>query len=176
MGRYEEAFKRSLVDPESFWGEAAAGITWDKKWDKVLDASNPPFYRWFVGGRLNTCYNMLDRHVDGGRADQDALIYDSPVTGVVKKFTYRELRDIVAKFAGALAGMGVRKGDTVIVYMPAVPEAVVSMLACARIGAVHSVVFGGFAPNELAIRIDDAKPKVIISASCGMEGRKVIEY
>jgi propionyl-CoA synthetase len=176
MGRYDDAFRRSIEDPDGFWGEAAEGITWEKRWDKVLDASNAPFYRWFTGGRMNTCYNCLDRHVEGGRADQDALIYDSPVTGVLKKFTYRELRDTVALAAGALASLGVKKGDTVILYMPMVPEALINMLACARIGAVHSVVFGGFAPNELAIRIDDAKPKVIISASCGMEGKKVIEY
>ncbi|MBM4398091.1 MAG: propionyl-CoA synthetase, partial [Deltaproteobacteria bacterium] len=159
-----------------FWGEAAEGISWERRWDRVLDDSNPPFYRWFAGGRLNTCYNALDRHVEGGRADQVALIYDSPITGAVLKLTYRELRDRVATFAGALRGLGVGRGDTVILYMPMVPEAVVAMLACARIGAVHSVVFGGFAPNELAIRIDDAQPKAILSASCGLEGRKVIEY
>ncbi len=176
MGRYQEMYRRSLEDPEGFWGEAAEAIHWEKKWDKVLDASNAPFYRWFVGGELNTCYNALDRHVEGGRADQLALIYDSPVTGQVQKFTYRELRDTVARFAGALKGIGVGKGDTVIVYMPMVPQALVAMLACARLGAVHSVVFGGFAPNELAVRIDDAKPKVILTASCGIEGAKVIEY
>ncbi len=176
MGRYQEMYRRSLEDPEGFWGEAAEAIHWEKKWDKVLDTSNAPFYRWFVGGELNTCYNALDRHVDGGRADQLALIYDSPVTGQVQKFTYRELRDTVARFAGALKGIGVGKGDTVIVYMPMVPQALVAMLACARLGAVHSVVFGGFAPNELAVRIDDAKPKVILTASCGIEGAKVIEY
>jgi len=176
MGRYQEMYRRSLEDPEGFWGEAAEAIHWEKKWDKVLDTSDAPFYRWFVGGELNTCYNALDRHVDGGRADQLALIYDSPVTGQVQKFTYRELRDTVARFAGALKGIGVGKGDTVIVYMPMVPQALVAMLACARLGAVHSVVFGGFAPNELAVRIDDAKPKVILTASCGIEGAKVIEY
>ncbi len=176
MGRYVETFKRSLEDKEGFWAEVAEGISWEKKWDKVLDDSNPPFYKWFVGGQLNTCYNALDRHVEGGRADQDAMIYDSPVTDTLKKYTYRELRDEVAKVAGALRDMGVGKGDTVILYMPMVPQAAMAMLACARIGAVHSVVFGGFAPNELAIRIDDAKPKVIISASCGIEGAKVIAY
>jgi propionyl-CoA synthetase len=176
MGRYNEVFKRSLEDPAGFWGEAAEGIVWEKKWDKVLDDSNPPFYRWFTGGKMNTCYNALDRHVEGGRAEQTALIYDSPVTDQVKKYTYRELRDLVARFAGALTNLGVKKGDTVIVYMPMIPEAAIAMYACARIGAVHSVVFGGFAPNELAIRIDDAKPKVIITASCGLEGKKVIEY
>ena len=176
MGRYDEVFRRSLEDPNGFWGEAAQMVTWTKTWDKVLDDSNPPFYRWFVGGELNTCYNALDRHVEGGRADQVALIYDSPVTDQVKKFTYRELRDEVARFAGALKGLGVGKGDTVVIYMPMVPQAVVSMLACARLGAVHSVVFGGFAPHELAVRIDDAKPKVIVSASCGIEGAKVLAY
>jgi len=173
---YDEAFKQSIKEPDKFWGEAAEMIHWEKKWDKVLDFTNPPFYKWFVGAELNTCYNALDRHVDGGRADQNALIYDSPVTNTIKKFTYRELRDYVAKFAGVLTGLGVGKGDRVIVYMPMIPEALVSMLACARIGAVHSVVFGGFAPRELAIRIDDATPKVIVSASCGIEGAKVIPY
>ncbi|MFU8856789.1 MAG: propionyl-CoA synthetase [Deferrisomatales bacterium] len=176
MGRYDEVFRRSLEDPNGFWGEAAEAVTWTKKWDRVLDDSNPPFYRWFVGGELNTCYNALDRHVESGRADQVALIYDSPVTDQVQKLTYRELRDQVARFAGVLRGLGVGKGDTVIVYMPMVPQAVVSMLACARLGAVHSVVFGGFAPHELAVRIDDAKPKVMVSASCGIEGAKVLAY
>ncbi len=170
MGRYDELFNRSLSDSEGFWAEAAEAITWEKKWDRVLNDDNPPFYRWFEGGKLNTCYNALDRHVEGGRADQTALIYDSPVTNTVKKYTYRELRDTVAAFAGVLKGMGVGKGDTVIVYMPMVPESAIAMLACARIGAVHSVVFGGFAPNELAIRIDDAMPKVIVSASCCIVG------
>jgi propionyl-CoA synthetase len=176
MGKYDEVFKRSIEDPNGFWGEAAEAISWYKKWDKVLDDSKAPFYRWFVGGELNTCYNALDRHVEGGRADQLALIYDSPVTDQVQKFTYRELRDIVSRFAGGLRGLGVSKGDTVIIYMPMVPHAVIAMLACARLGAVHSVVFGGFAPHELAIRIDDAKPKVIITASCGIEVKRVIEY
>ncbi|MBN2232651.1 MAG: propionyl-CoA synthetase [Deltaproteobacteria bacterium] len=177
MGKYAEMFRRSIEDPEGFWGEAGADIQWSKKWDKVLDDGNKPFYRWFVGGELNTCYNALDYHVENGRADQTALIYDSPVLGTVKKFTYRELLDEVARFAGVLRGKGVQKGDTVIIYMPMIPEAAVAMLACARIGAVHSVVFGGFAPNELAIRINDAKPRVMVSASCGLEGAaKVIPY
>jgi propionyl-CoA synthetase len=176
MGQYRELFDKSLKDPQGFWGEAAEEISWYKKWDKVLDDTNAPFYRWFVGGELNTCYNALDRHVDGGRADQIALIYDSPVTGQVQKFTYRELLDQVSRFAGALKGLGVEKGDTVVIYMPMVPQALVAMLACARLGAVHSVVFGGFAPKELAIRIDDAKPKVMISASCGIEVNRNIEY
>jgi propionyl-CoA synthetase len=175
-GRYEEAFSRSINDPEAFWGEAAEGIHWFKKWDKVLDDSNKPFYRWFRGGVVNTCYNALDRHVEGGRADQLALIYDSPVTNTVRTYTYRELRDEVAKVAGVLSGLGVVKGDRVIIYMPMTPEAPIAMLACARIGAVHSVVFGGFASNELAVRINDALPKVIITASCGIEVGRVIDY
>jgi propionyl-CoA synthetase len=176
MGRYDEVFKRSIHDPEGFWGDAAEAIHWYKKWDRVLDDSNKPFYRWFAGGEMNTCFNCLDRHVEGGRADQVALIYDSPVTGTITKFTYRELLDQVSRFAGALKGLGVGKGDTVIIYMPMVPQAAVAMLACARLGAIHSVVFGGFAAHELAIRIDDAKPKVMVSASCGIEVKKIIEY
>ncbi|NQU60956.1 MAG: propionyl-CoA synthetase [Rhodospirillales bacterium] len=174
---YDDAYRRSLDDPEGFWGEVAEDVRWIKKWDKVLDSSNKPFYRWFVGGELNTCFNALDRHVEEGRADQTALIYDSPVTGgMVRKYTYRELRDEVATFAGAMAGLGVVKGDRVIIYMPMVPEAAIAMLACARIGAIHSVVFGGFASNELAVRIDDAKPKLMVAASCGIEVGRVIEY
>jgi propionyl-CoA synthetase len=176
MGKYDEVFQRSINDPEGFWGEAAEHIDWYRKWDRVLDDSNKPFYRWFTGGELNTCYNALDRHVENGRADQTALIYDSPVTGQIKKFTYRELRDMTARFAGVLKSLGVSKGDTVVIYMPMVPEAAVAMLACARLGAVHSVVFGGFAPNELAIRIDDARPKILITASGALEVKKLIEY
>ncbi|MEE8265550.1 MAG: propionyl-CoA synthetase, partial [Acidiferrobacterales bacterium] len=149
---------------------------WTKRWDKVLDDSNKPFYRWFSGGEVNTCYNALDVHIENGRGAQAALIYDSPVTGKIKTFSYTELRDKVANCAGALAAMGVKKGDRVIIYMPMVPQAVVAMLACARLGAVHSVVFGGFAANELAVRIDDAQPKVIVSASCGIEVNRVIPY
>ena len=176
-GPYEEAYSRSINDPEEFWGDAAKDISWIKKWDKVLDDSKKPFYRWFKGAEVNTCYNALDRHVDAGHGDRLALIYDSPVTGnTVRKYTFSELRDEVAKFAGVLAAQGVGKGDRVIVYMPMVPEAAIAMLACARIGAVHSVVFGGFASNELAVRINDAKPKVIVSASCGIEGAKTIQY
>ena len=176
MGKYDEIFNRSISDPEGFWAEAAEAIHWYKKWDKALDDSNKPFYRWFAGGEMNTCYNAVDRHVEGGRAEQVALIYDSPVTDTIRKFTYKELLDLVSRFAGALKGLGVGKGDTVIIYMPMVPQATVAMLACARLGAIHSVVFGGFAPHELAIRIDDAKPKVIVSASCGIEVKKIIEY
>jgi propionyl-CoA synthetase len=176
MGRYEDAYRRSLDDPEGFWGEAAAAIEWVEPWARVLDDSRAPFYRWFTGGRLNTCWNTLDRHVDGGRAEQLALVYDSPVTETVARFTYRELRDAVARFAGALRNLGVEHGDRVIVYMPMVPEAVIAMLACARLGAVHSVVFGGFASHELASRIEDAKPKVVVSASCGLEPGRVVAY
>src|SRR5262245_52982463 len=176
MGRFDDVFRRSLDDPESFWAEAAAAIDWDEPWDRVLDDSRAPFYRWFPGGRMNTCYNALDRHVDGGRALQPALIYDSPVTETIATFTYRELRDAVARFAGALRALGVDRGDRVVLYMPMVPEAVIAMLACARLGAVHSVVFGGFASHELASRIEDAKPKVVVSASCGIEPGRVVEY
>jgi propionyl-CoA synthetase len=176
MDAYELAFERSIDDPDSFWGEAAEELHWYRRWDTVLDDRNPPFYRWFVGGVTNTCYNALDRHVDAGRGEQTALIYDSPVTGQVRTYTYRALRDEVARFAGALAAQGVTKGDRVLVYMPMVPEAVVAMLACARLGAVHSVVFGGFAPHELATRINDAKPRVIVAGSCGIETTRVIPY
>jgi propionyl-CoA synthetase len=176
MGTFDQIYRRSLEDPEGFWAEAAAEIDWVEPWNRVLDDSRVPFYRWFTGGRLNTCYNALDRHVERGRADQLALIYDSPVTDSVAAFTYRELRDAVARFAGALAAEGVEAGDRVIVYMPMVPEAVIAMLACARIGAVHSVVFGGFAANELASRIEDAKPKLVVSASCGIEPTGVVAY
>jgi len=175
-GRYDEVYARSLQDPEGFWAEAAENVHWYKRWDRVLDRSDAPFYRWFSGGLLNTCYNAVDRHVEGGRAEQLALVYDSPVAGVKGSYSYRELLHEVARFAGVLAGLGVRKGDRVLVYMPNIPEAVIGVLACARIGAIHSVVFGGFASNELSIRIDDARPKVVLSASCGIEGNRVIPY
>jgi propionyl-CoA synthetase len=173
---YSDVHRQSVENPEAFWGEAAAELYWYKKWDKVLDDANPPFYRWFAGGVTNTCYNVLDRHVDEGRGNQTAVIYDSPVTGTIEKYTYREFRDRVALFAGALQARGVHKGDRVIIYMPMIPEAVIAMLACARLGAIHSVVFGGFASQELAIRIDDCKPKVIVSASCGIEHGRIIDY
>ena len=176
MGRFDDVHARSLANPEEFWGEAAEGIAWHRRWDRVLDASKAPFYRWFPGGELNTCYNAVDRQIELGRGDQRALIYDSPITGVLRTLTYRALRNEVAMLAGALARLGVTKGDRVVLYMPMVPEAVVAMLACARLGAVHSVVFGGFAANELAVRIDDATPKVVVSASCGIEPGRVIEY
>ncbi len=175
-GAYAPAHEQSITDPAAFWSVAAAGIEWVTEPATVLDDSNPPFYRWFRGGTLNTCFNALDRHVRDGRGDQAALIYDSPVTGTSQTFTYAELLDRVATFAGALASLGVEKGDRVIVYMPMVPEAVVAMLACARLGAIHSVVFGGFAPAELSARIEDAEPKVIVSASCGIEPSRVVEY
>jgi len=173
---FDAIHARSLSDPAGFWAEAAEGISWIKRWDTVLDDSKPPFYRWFKGGVLNTCYNAVDRHVEQGRGDQAAIIYDSPVTNTVKSITFRELQDQVARFAGALRAQGVEKGDRVILYMPMIPESVVAMLACARLGAVHSVVFGGFAPNELATRINDAAPKVIVSASCGIEPNRVVKY
>jgi propionyl-CoA synthetase len=176
MGSYQKSYEESIQSPDSFWGDVAGDISWYKKYDRVLDDSGKPFYRWFTGGQLNTCYNALDYHVENGRGDQAALIYDSPVTGTIKKYTYKELLNEVALFAGALKENGIARGDRVIIYMPMIPEAAVAMLACARLGAVHSVVFGGFASNELAIRIDDAKPKMIVSASCGIEGKKVIEY
>ena len=173
---YSAVHRQSVENPEQFWGDVGEKLHWYSKWDKVLDDSNPPFYRWFPGGVTNTCYNALDRHVDEGRGNQIAVIYDSPVTGTIQKYTYREFRDKVALFAGALKARGVRKGDRVIIYMPMIPEAVIAMLACARLGAIHSVVFGGFASHELAVRIDDCKPKVIVSASCGIEHGKIIDY
>ncbi|PYP58375.1 MAG: propionyl-CoA synthetase [Gemmatimonadetes bacterium] len=172
----DDVYAQWVKDPEGFWAEAGEAIHWYKRWNRVLDGSRPPFYRWFPGAEVNTCYNALDWHVEHGRADQAALIYDSPVTGTVKSFTYRELRDEVARFAGALVGQGVGKGDRVIIYMPMVPEAAVAMLACARIGAIHSVVFGGFASHELAARISHARPEVIVSASCGIEVNRVVPY
>ena len=176
MGRYAQEFDRSLSDPDGFWGDAAKKIDWYQAPSVVLDASNPPFYRWFADGVLNTCFNALDRHVRDGRGDQAALIYDSPVTGTKRTYTYRELLDRVARFAGVLRGLGVDKGDRVIIYLPMIPEAAIATLACARIGAIHSVVFGGFAANELATRIDDAAPKAVVSASCGIETSRVVEY
>lgn len=174
--RYREVHARSLSDPEGFWGEAAREIDWIQAPTKVFDPSKGLYGRWFADGVVNTCYNALDRHVEGGRADQLALIHDSPVTGTVTKFTYRQLLDEVKAFAAVLADLRVGKGDRVIIYMPMVSEAVVAMLACARLGAVHSVVFGGFAAKELATRINDAKPKVILSASCGIEVSRIVPY
>jgi propionyl-CoA synthetase len=176
MGEYRQTYEHSLADPESFWRQAAESIDWVRPADRVLDAENAPFYRWFPGGQLNTCANALDRHVQAGHGSQLALVYDSPVTGSERTYTYAELTDRVARFAGALRGLGVGRGDRVIIYLPMVPEAVIAMLACARLGAVHSVVFGGFAPHELAVRIDDATPAVVVSASCGIEPTRTIAY
>ena len=176
MGRYQEEFRRSLQDPEGFWGEAAKAIRWDQPPERVLDRTRPNFPRWFPGARLNTCFNALDAHVEAGRGAQLALIHDSPVTNTVRRFTYAALRDEVALFAGALQRLGVVKGDRVVIYLPMVPEAVIAMLACARLGAVHSVVFGGFAAHELAARIDHARPRVLLCASCGIDAVRVLPY
>jgi propionyl-CoA synthetase len=173
---YEAVYRGWLENPERFWEKAAESIHWYKKWDQLLDSSRAPFYRWFSGALVNTCYNVLDVHVENGRGEQVALVYDSPVTDTIKTFTYRELLNDVALFAGALRQQGLEKGDRVIIYMPMVPETVIAMLACARLGAVHSVVFGGFAADELATRIDDARPKLIVSASCGIEVNRVVPY
>ncbi len=176
MSDYRTHLQRALVDPEGFWTEAAGQISWINRPQRALDEQNAPIYRWFSGGKLNMCFNALDRHVMNGRADQAALIYDSPVTGVQRTYTYAQLLELVARFAGVLRDLEVTKGDRVVIYMPMVPEAVIAMLACARIGAVHSVVFGGFAPAELAARIEDAEPVVIVSASCGVEPSRVVPY
>jgi propionyl-CoA synthetase len=173
---YEAVYARWQADPELFWAQAAQDVHWIKSWDKVLDDSRAPLYQWFAGAEVNSCYNALDVHVENGRAQQLALIYDSPVSDTYQNFTYQELRDKVATLAGVLANMGVAKGDRVIIYMPMVPEATMAMLACARIGAIHSVVFGGFAANELATRINDARPKVVLSASCGIEPARLVAY
>ena len=175
MPSYEQQFRRSVEDPEGFWGEAARLITWDEPPRAVFDPGDLAHPRWCADGRLNTCFNAVDRHI-AERGDQVALVHDSPVTGTIRTLTFRELRDEVARFAGALRGLGVGTGDRVVIYMPMVPEAAIAMLACARLGAVHSVVFGGFAPRELAVRIDDAKPKVIVAASCGIEPTRIVEY
>ena len=176
MGPYAKTYQASIEDPEAFWGAAAAGVSWIRTPRHVLDSSRAPFHRWFADGTLNTCFNALDRHVIAGRADQAALIYDSPVTGAQETITYAVLLERVAAFAGALRLLGVDKGDRVVIYLPMVPQAVVAMLACARLGAVHSVVFGGFAPAELAVRLDDARPRVVVTASCGVEPTRVVEY
>jgi propionyl-CoA synthetase len=173
---YDVTYARAMQDPNGFWAAAAEDLHWERRWDRVFDDARAPFVRWFVGGRLNTCYNCLDFHIDRGRAKQRALVYDSPVTGAIREYTFAELRDRVARLAGALRRGGVSRGDRVIIYMPMVPEAVMAMLACARIGAIHSVVFGGFAANELAKRIDDAEPVLILSASCGIEVNRVVPY
>jgi propionyl-CoA synthetase len=176
MNLYDIVYQYAAQQPDAFWAKVADELVWDQRWHTILDDHNPPFYRWFKGGKLNTCYNAIDRHVAAGRGDQAAIIYDSPVTGVVKTLSYREFQDQVATAAGMLTKLSVKVGDRVLVYMPMIPEALVAMLACARIGAVHSVVFGGFAANELAARIDDAEPKVILCASCGIEPNRTVAY
>ncbi len=175
-GEYKALHDRSVQDPEGFWGEAAKGIYWNRRWDAVLDDSEAPVYRWFKGGKLNTCFNAVDRHVREGRGETKAIIYDSPVTGTKASYTYSQLQDEVSRLAGVIAAQGVGKGDRVIIYMPMIPQAVFAMLACARLGAIHSVVFGGFAGNELATRIDDAEAKLILTASCGIEPNRVVAY
>jgi propionyl-CoA synthetase len=176
MSTYKDVYNRWQADPEGFWMEAAEAIDWDRKPSKALFDENAPLYEWFSDGMVNTCYNAVDRHVAAGKGDQVAIIYDSPITGAKDKITYAELQDRVARLAGGLAAKGVTKGDRVIIYMPMVPEALVAMLATVRIGAIHSVVFGGFASTELATRIDDAKPKAIIAGSCGLEPGRVVPY
>ncbi len=176
MSKYQETFNYSLTNPEEFWSKAANDVVWIKKFDKVIHADEPPFYRWFKGGKINTCYNALDRHVDEGNGDRTALIYDSAMINTKTKFSYKELRDKTAELAGALQKYGIKKGDRIIIYMPMIPEAVMAMLACGRIGAVHSVVFGGFASNELASRIDDSKARMILTASCGLEPGRTVDY
>ena len=176
MSKYQETFNYSLTNPEEFWSKAANDVVWIKKFDKVIHADEPPFYRWFKGGKINTCYNALDRHVDEGNGDRTALIYDSAMINTKIKFSYKELRDKTAELAGALQKYGIKKGDRIIIYMPMIPEAVMAMLACGRIGAVHSVVFGGFASNELASRIDDSKARMILTASCGLEPGRTVDY
>ncbi|MDQ1602107.1 MAG: propionyl-CoA synthetase [Actinomycetota bacterium] len=176
MGDYQATYTRSIEDPEAFWADAATAVLWRRTPTRVLDDSRAPFYRWFPDGELNTCENALDRHVAAGHGDRNALVYDSPVTGSKRTYTYAELLAEVATFAGALSSLGVGKGDRVVIYLPMVPEAVVAMLACARLGAVHSVVFGGFAASELAARVEDARPRVLVTASCGIEVARVVEY
>jgi len=173
---YEDVFKKSIEDPEGFWGAVSEDIDWYSPYERVMDNSNPPFTKWFVGAKMNTCYNCVDRHVEKGKGSQTALIYDSPLTGKVEMYSYQSLQDLVAKFAGALASLNVNKGDRVVIYMPMVPQAVVAILACTRLGAVHSVVFGGFAAQELARRIEHAEPRVVVTASCGLEPTRMVYY
>lgn len=175
-GEYDAEYRRASADPRGYWGEAAKAVDWQRAPQTMLDDANPPFLRWFPDGELNACHNALDRHVEAGHGERLALIYDSPVTDTKQRFSYRELRDRVARFAGALRSLGVGTGDRVVIYMPMVPEAAIAMLACARIGAIHSVVFGGFAANELAVRIDDVQAKVVVAASCGIEPGRLVPY
>ena len=176
MSRYQEEFIQSIQHPDQYWGKIAKAVHWEKTWDKVLDDSDKPYYRWFTGAEVNTCYNALDLHVKEGRGEQNAIIYDSAMTGEIRHYTYRQLTEETARFAGALSALGVERGSRVVIYMPMIPETVIAVLACARLGAIHSVVFGGFASNELAVRIDDAKPVAIVTASCGLEPGRTIEY
>jgi propionyl-CoA synthetase len=176
MGLYSDVYRRSLAEPEAFWAEAAEALHWDRRWDQLLDRGAHPRARWFSGGLLNTCFNALDRHVDAGNGERLALIYDSPITGVQRSYSYRELRDEVARLAGAIRAAGVGHGDRVVIYLPMIPEAAMAMLACARVGAIHSVVFGGFAAPELATRIDDCQPSLILTASCGIEPNRIVAY
>ena len=176
MGNYKKIYDNWQKDPKKFWKEQSQNIHWEKNPEEILNDDNKPFYKWYTDGSLNTCFNAIDRHVINGRGEQDAILYDSPVTNTKKKITYSELKYQVSIFAGALKKLGVLKGDRVIIYMPMIPEALVAMLACSRLGAIHSVVFGGFASNELAVRIDDCKPKIIVSASCGHEPNRIVEY
>ena len=175
-GKYKKTYDSSINQKEDFWKTVSNDIFWYKKPSKILNRSNPPFYKWFEDGVTNTCYNALDVHIDNGRGDRTAIIYDSPITGTKYKLTYKEMKEKVSLFAGALKSQGVSKGDRVIIYMPMIPEAVIAMLACGRIGAIHSVVFGGFASNELASRIDDSKSKILVTASCGFEPGRTVEY
>ncbi|WP_338549160.1 propionyl-CoA synthetase [Roseovarius phycicola] len=176
MASYADVYGNWQTDPLAFWAKEAQAVDWIKPPEQILDDSEAPFYRWFPDAECNTCYNAVDRHVEAGRGDQPAIIHDSPVTNSKTIITYSELLDRVSKVASLLSQRGVSKGDRVIIYMPMIPEALVAMLACARVGAVHSVVFGGFAAHELAVRITDATPKAILSASCGIEGSRIIEY
>ncbi|MEJ2161648.1 MAG: AMP-binding protein, partial [Chromatiales bacterium] len=173
---YRSVYRFSVEQPVEFWEAAAKELAWSKPWDEVLDASQAPMYRWFPGGKINTCYNALDRHVEAGNGERTALIYDSPVTNTKATYSYSQLLDEVSRFAGALAERGVSPGSRVIIYMPMIPQTVIAMLACARIGAIHSVVFGGFAADELATRIRDCEPTMILTASCGIEPGRVVEY
>ena len=173
---YAEVARAAADDPHTFWLGAAQAIDWVTPPTQALDDANVPIYRWFPDATLNVCANALDRHVEAGNGDRAALVYDSPVTDTVREYTFTALRDEVSRFARALADRGITKGDRVVIYMPMVPEAMIAMLACARLGAVHSVVFGGFAANELAVRIDDLQPKAVISSSCGIEKTRIIEY
>ena len=173
---YQKEYQASVDNPEQFWADKADAIAWFKKPETILSEDANGMQRWYADGELNTCYLALDYHVEQGRGGKTALIYDSPVTHQKAQYTYQEMLDKVAQLAGYMAGQGVAKGDTVLIYMPMIPEATFAMLACARLGAVHSVVFGGFAANELAVRIDDAKPKLVLSASCGIEPSRIVEY